>query len=157
MYSLREVNSLFALLLYLKCVCMDRSHFVCLFVWVWPWGSAPCRHGSSSLFHCHNRMESALGCRETNKESRRVIYSIAWKNQRLEKDRVMWRGVKMLYFLFEWRNNSQPPLMSTLYVFYAKWPRRNSVQCVSLIDPVSSQMSHHTPSLYARHRHQKQA
>lgn len=56
-----------------------------LFARGWPWGSAPCRHGSSSQFHCHSRMESAPGWEKTNTESSRVIHDAA-------RDRGMARG-----------------------------------------------------------------
>lgn len=64
-----------------------RFTLVQLFARGWPWGSAPCRHGSSSQFHCHSRMESAPGWEKTNTESSRVIHNAGRHRDGRRRDR----------------------------------------------------------------------
>ena len=126
-----SVSACIALWLQANCLCVFDvcAVYPCvMIIWGWPWGSAPCRHGSSSLFHCHSRMESARGCRETNTQSRTVIHSRDWENQRAES---VWR--QQFCISLELRNHLLLPLMSVLSVHYANPQIRNSVHSVEFL------------------------
>lgn len=127
----------------LACVCVfwgvrGGTVYTCVFVVrAWPWGSAPCRHGSSSLFHCHSRMVSALGWKQTNREQE---CNIQHRLSRTEWEEAAQREA-ILYFSPERRKYSPHSLMSVLLVYNANKPIRNSVRHVSIMDAVPSYIS----------------
>lgn len=89
-----------------------RFTLVQLFARGWPWGSAPCRHGSSSQFHCHSRMESAPGWEKTNTESSRVIHNAGRHRDGRRRD----RQCSIFHF-----NGCLPPHVQPLYIMLIFW------------------------------------